>query len=66
MEDVWKVSNVSITSDVDDLTLFQVELHHPSLLPFSKGVQILLEQLGITFSFDCQVDHGNVRKEPSS
>ena len=52
MEGVWKVDDISLTSGVDDLTLFQVERHHSSLLPFSKGVQTLLEQLGISFSSD--------------
>ena len=64
MESVWKVDDVSLTSDVDDVTLFWLEVHHPNLLSFSKGVQILLEQLGITFYFVCQVDHGIVSKEP--
>ena len=66
MEDVWKVDDISLTSGVDDLTLFQVELHHSSLLPFSTGVQTLLEQLGISFSSDFQADHSIISKEPSS
>ena len=51
---------ISLSDNADDLTFLGVELHHPGALPAFQLLEILLQYLSISATFDCQVNNGVV------
>ena len=57
---VLVIGGISLSDNADDLTFLGVELHHPGALAAFQLMEILLQQMSISATFDCQVNNGVV------